>query len=170
MYTACVLAATGNPKIPQAGFSDFRVFLPKNQKRTVIRSKLFDLAKSFDSCRIYPESLASEASKLVMLFRPSMMKDLEEARCLLDSQMIYSLWSGYLKVERQKPFLDWLSQHHISITQCHTSGHASVTELKRLAAAINARIVVPVHTAQPARYGEFFDGVELKQDGQWWEV
>ena len=77
MYTASVLRAIGNPKLPQPGFAGFRVFLPWTQKQTIRRKKLFDLAASFKTARIYPENLASEAGKSVMLFRPSMIKDLE---------------------------------------------------------------------------------------------
>ena len=32
------------------------------------------------------------------------------------------------------------------------------------------RRVVPIHTACPERYEEFFDDVELHDDGEWWDV
>jgi ribonuclease J len=170
MYTTSILQAIGNPKIPQPGFDGFRVYLPRNQKRTIVRRKLFDLSKTLTSYRIYPENLVVEASRLVMLFRPSMMKELEEADCLNGAQMLYSLWSGYLKDGRQQPFLDWLADLQIPMTTCHTSGHAPLADLKRFAEAINARKVIPIHTAQPEQYYESFQRVEPKEDGQWWEV
>lgn len=116
MYTALVLKATGNPRIPQPGYSGLRVFLPYNQKRTVIRKELFEMANAVAPHRIYPERLAQEASESVMLFRPSIMEDLEAAGRLDNSRMIYSMWSGYLEDERQMPFLEWLSQRRIPIT------------------------------------------------------
>jgi ribonuclease J len=170
MYTACILKATGNPRIPQPGYTGFRVFLPRNQKRMVIRKALFETAKAFAPYRIYPERLAPEASKSVMLFRPSLITDIEAADCLKDSQMIYSMWNGYLSDERQRPFLDWLSLHQIPMTQCHTSGHACLGDLKRFATAINAKAVVPVHTVQPELYAECFQRVSVRDDGEWWEV
>ncbi len=74
MYTANILKAIGNPKIPQPGYSNFRVYLPQNQKRTVVRRRLFGISNPFAPYRIYPENFVSEASRSVMLFRPSMMK------------------------------------------------------------------------------------------------
>ena len=71
MYTASILQAIGNPKIPQPGFDGFRVYLPRNQKRRIVRRKLFDLSNPLAPYRIYPENLSAEASRSVMLFRPS---------------------------------------------------------------------------------------------------
>ncbi|HUT56903.1 MAG TPA: MBL fold metallo-hydrolase [Phycisphaerae bacterium] len=170
MYTASVLRAIGNPKLPQPGFAGFRVFLPWTQKQTIRRKKLFDLAASFKTARIYPENLAGEAGKSVMLFRPSMIKDLEKAECLAGARMVYSLWGGYLKDDRQQRFLAWLEQHGIPMTHCHTSGHAPVADLKRLAQALAPRVLVPIHSAAAERFHELFDKVQQKRDGQWWTV
>ncbi|HUT56592.1 MAG TPA: MBL fold metallo-hydrolase, partial [Phycisphaerae bacterium] len=170
MYTASVLRAIGNPKLPQPGFAGFRVFLPWTQKQTIKRKKLFDLAASFKTARIYPENLAGEAGKSVMLFRPSMSKDLEKAECLAGARMVYSLWGGYLKEDRQQRFLAWLEQHGIPMTHCHTSGHAPVKDLKRLAKALAPRVVVPIHSFRPDLYNEYFENVEPKEDGQWWTM
>lgn len=105
-----------------------------------------------------------------MLFRPSMMAELGKAECLTDARLIYSLWQGYLKEERQTPFLNLLDDRGIPLIQVHTSGHASVVDLQRLARAIKARMIVPVHTFEPGRYSEFFENVEIKRDGIWWEI
>ncbi len=56
------------------------------------------------------------------------------------------------------------------MSQIHTSGHASISDLKRLARAINARTVVPIHSFEPGRFPEFFDKVKIKEDGVWWGV
>jgi len=57
MYTAHVLQSIGNSRIPQPGWKGFKVFLPKLQKRTIIKKKLFDLAESFAQWRIFPEQI-----------------------------------------------------------------------------------------------------------------
>lgn len=170
MYTASVLRAIGNPKLPQPGFAGFRVFLPWGQKKTVIRKKLFEFARTFAEARIYPEGLAQEASRSVMLFRPSMIADLEKADCLTGASVTYSLWSGYLKDKRQKPFLDWLARRGLELTHCHTSGHAPVADLQRLAAAIAPRMLVPIHSYEPSQYANLFGNVHFKDDGQWWKL
>ena len=87
---------------------------------------------------------------------------------LQGAKLIYSLWEGYLVQERLKPFHAWLTRHEIPLVQIHTSGHASVRDLQRLARAIQPRQLVPVHSAEPGRFAELFDRVALKADGAWW--
>ncbi len=170
MYTAHILKATENEHLPQADWSGVRVFLPYFQKQRIIREKKFELPKQYSASRIYPEALAAVKDKSVMLFRDSMRKDLEEARCLEGARLIYSMWYGYLKKERMQPFLEWLEQHKIPMTKCHTSGHASVKDLRRLRNAFSSSVVVPVHCAEPEVYAKTFDRVQRHSDNEWWEV
>jgi ribonuclease J len=169
MYTASVLQAVENPNLPQPGFSDFRVFLHKSQKKRIIKDKEFAFAKSFRSWRIYPEDLKNAAGKSVMLFRPSMKTDLEEADCLDNATLIYSMWPGYLKQPQYHHFLDWLKEKAIPLRHCHTSGHAPLSDLKRFAQALNSRMLVPIHTFEPEQFQNHFKNVHLKNDGEWWE-
>lgn len=168
MYTASVLRAIQNPRLPKAEWKGVRVYLPWTQKQKIIKEQQFELAKSFAAARIYPEDLKNEAGRSVMLFRPSMKRDLEKADCLVDATLIYSLWPGYLKQGRYNEFVEWLDKNSIPLVHCHTSGHAPLSDLKRLADALDPRILVPVHTFEPGRFLGQFKDVELKQDGQWW--
>jgi ribonuclease J len=170
IYTAEILKATGNPKLPQGWWKGIRVFLPGSQKSQIKRHRLYELAKSYKASRIYPQELAETPEQFVMLFRPSMSRDLDLARCLKDAHLIYSLWPGYLKQGRQRPFLKWLDECQIPLEHCHTSGHASVMDLKRFAKAIAPNILVPIHSFETKRFKDFFDNVERKEDSKWWEV
>jgi ribonuclease J len=170
MYTASILRAIDNPKLPIPGWKGFRVYLPWFQKQKIIKQELFEFSKSFKRWRIYQEQLKVEAGKSVVLFRPSMLKDLKKADCLDGAKLIYSLWSGYLKDARYQSFLGWLNEKEISIIHCHTSGHAPVADLKRFAKALFPKMLVPVHTFEAARFIELFQNVELKNDGVWWDV
>ena len=170
MYTAHVLRATGNERLPQAGWDRIKVFLPSAQRRQIIRRSEFDLANSYRPWRIFPEQLAKAAATSVMLFRPSMMKDIEGASCLAGSRLIYSLWSGYLKDAKTKPFLEWLDRHGIPLSECHTSGHAALQDLVRLRHAFPKAPVVPIHTFNADRFEELFGNVQRRNDGEWWTV
>jgi ribonuclease J len=44
MYTAHILRATGNPKLPEAAWDHVRVFLPEFQKQRIKRQRDFDIA------------------------------------------------------------------------------------------------------------------------------
>ena len=106
----------------------------------------------------------------VMLFRPTMADEIEKLGCLDDSRLIYSMWSGYLKDEKQKPFLEWLRLNDIPLEECHTSGHASVADLVKLRHAFGEAPLVPIHTDQPDRFESAFGKVQRYGDGEWWGV
>jgi ribonuclease J len=169
MYTAHILRATGNERLPQAGWDDIKVFLPKSQKWQIIQKEHFELADSYKASRTYPNTLRDEASRSVMLFRPSMMRDVEEIG-LDGARLICSLWAGYLRKEKEKPLLDWLQRHRIPLVECHTSGHAAVKDLVKLRQAFSHAPVVPIHSSQPDRFEELFGNVQRRDDGEWWEV
>jgi len=170
LYTASILRAIENPNLPQPGFKGFHVFIPKVQRILIKKRELFDIPKSVAFCRVYPDKLPDLASSSVMLFRPSMAKDLEWTGCLEGANLIYSLWPGYLKDERYQWFRDWLEKHQIPLTHCHTSGHAPVADLKRLADAISAKRLVPIHSFEPNAYKKHFENVEIRNDGETWSV
>jgi ribonuclease J len=98
------------------------------------------------------------------------MRDVEDATCLNGSRLIYSVWSGYLTNEKNKPLLDWLAQHGIPLDECHTSGHASVKDLMKLRQIFVDAPVVPIHSNQPERFEELFGNVQRRMDGERWEV
>jgi ribonuclease J len=170
MYTAEIIRTTENPKVPQAGWNGVKIFLPGSQRRQIIKSQQFELAERYKPYRIYPKQLAVEAARSVMLFRPSMRRDLEKAECLQDATLVYSLWPGYLKREELRSFHEWLERRGIPLVHCHTSGHASPQDLQRFAKAIAPRMLVPIHSFATKRFKEYFDNVKMKTDGQWWEV
>jgi ribonuclease J len=170
MYTAHVLRATGNEYLPQAHWDGIKVFLPTSQKVQILQKEEFELANSYKACRIYPDRLHDEAPRSVMLFRPSMMGDLEKANCLSGSRLICSVWAGYLTNEKNERLLDWLRQRGIPLDECHTSGHAAVKDLMRLRTVFAAAPVVPIHSSQPDRFENLFGNVEPRADGEWWVV
>ena len=110
------------------------------------------------------------APKAAMIFRPYMGVDLKRADCLSGARLFYSLWDGYLNDGSQDYLLEWLTRHDIPLTKIHTSGHASVADLKRFAQALAPKRLVPIHSFEPGRYPELFDNVEPHTDGEWWEV
>lgn len=170
MYAAETLKATGNPRIPQSHWKEIRVYLPRSQKAGIIRQKKFDVAKYYRPFRIFGESLPAVSKQSVMLFRPSMRWEMEETGCLDGACLVYSMWDGYLEKEETKPFRAWLKQKGIPMHKCHTSGHASVKDLKRLRAAFRDAVVVPIHTEQPASFNTLFGDVKMCGDGKWWDV
>jgi ribonuclease J len=170
MYTAEVLAATENPALPQASWDGIRIFLPQTQKRQIVRRRAFEMAKRYKPWRIFSGALAAAAPRSVMLFRPSMMDDLDAAKCLAGACLICSVWPGYLQAESGQRLLAWQQARGLGFACCHTSGHATAADLQKLRQVFPDAPVVPVHTDHPERFAELFGNVQPRADGEWWDV
>lgn len=171
LYPAEVLAATDNPRIPQSDWPGVAVFVPHHQRVRVKRTGRFDLIERHGANRIYPEQLAALAPRATLLFRHSLLPDLDRAGCLAGARAIWSQWAGYLDQPRGQALAADLAARGIPLTHAHTSGHASIPDLKRMAAAIAPRQLVPVHTFMPERFPALFGPcVTIREDGQWWDT
>ena len=170
LYTAVVLEATGRERIPQASWDEVRVYIPHRQRVFIKENGLFDDLGRHRANRIFPEALPDLATRAVMLFRPMAMTDHGVQTVLDGAGFTYSMWEGYLKEKGSLRVLRWLERHGIPRRTIHTSGHASVADLKRLAIALAPRTLVPIHSFETGRFGEFFRDVAQKEDGEWWEV
>jgi ribonuclease J len=170
MYTAQILRATENPRLPQAEWRNIRVFLPDTQRWRIKKEEAFHISNSYKPYRIHWNELAAAASQSVMLFRPSMFRDLERADCLKDGCVICSVWEGYLEGEKNRWFTKWMQDSGLPLHICHTSGHASIPDLRRMRDAFGDAVVVPVHLTDRERFVELFGNVRLREDGEWWEI
>jgi ribonuclease J len=170
LYGAVILAATGNDNIPQSHWPDVRLFVPEWQRRHVKRMQLFEVLRNHARHRVYPQHLAALAPEAIFLFRPSMAADLEGAACLNGARLVWSQWDGYLADPRFVSFLEWQQRLGLPMERLHTSGHASIRDLQRLAEAISPKRVVPIHSFESGRYAEFFSNVECRNDGERWPL
>jgi ribonuclease J len=168
-YTHAVAVAAAD-EFPRVGNPRTKLYVPQSQRVKIKNSQEFGRVNLLRRYRLFPEQLAGQAGKLVMVFRPSMAREFERAQCLEGARVIWSMWPGYLKEERMKPFADFLERNAIPLTVVHSSGHATVDDLQRVATAAGAARVVPIHTNAPERYPSLFKNVEPHSDGEWWAV
>lgn len=170
LYAASVLGATGRATIPQPEWDRVRVYLPRSQRGRVIREKAFRRTDAVKAHRIYPEEIAERSGELVLLFRASMIREVQEMGCLDGARAVWSMWPGYLKEPSSGSVRRFLGEHHVPLVVHHASGHAHVPDLQRFVSALRPDRVVPIHTAAAERFGELFPGVEVRVDGEWWDV
>jgi hypothetical protein len=71
--------------------------------------------------------------------------DLERAGALTGAQVIWSQWQGYLREGPGAHLKAYCESRGMPFEIIHTSGHASVDDLKRLAEAVNPKALVPIH-------------------------
>ena len=170
LYTAVILEAAGRDTIPQSDWEGVELYVPQHQRVYVKNNELFDDIKRHGTNRIYPEKLPGLSKRAVMLFRPMMIRDKGVKSILDGATLSYSMWEGYLRKESTRNVRTWLEDNNIPMQVIHTSGHASVSDLKRFSAALAARRLVPIHSFETGRFEEFFDNVDLQEDGIWWDV
>lgn len=71
------------------------------------------------------------------------------------SMLIYSMWSGYLDKyrpaydENKSSFVSQAVKNGSSFIELHTSGHASVQDIKKLCSITQPKIVIPIHIENP---------------------
>lgn len=170
LYAASIAHATGRDTIPQADWDGVRVYLPRSQKSKVIREKAFERTDKLKAHRIYPEELAARRGELVMMFRASMARELDQPELLRQAAIVWSMWPGYLENDSGQRFETWRAERGIPLVIHHSSGHAYVPDLRRLVDAIAPRRVVPIHSFAGDQFEKFFPRVERRADGEWWDV
>jgi ribonuclease J len=171
-YAAEVLKATGHKSIPQPveGWSNLAVFIPQWQRQQLVRKNIAPLVDNYRAFRLWPEQLAELAPQSVMLFRGWMMRDLDRANALTGARVIWSQWDGYLTEGAGAMLKLDCEARGIPFESIHTSGHASPGDLKRLAAAVAPKRLIPIHTFERERFPGLFDNVSLIDDGEWIEI
>ncbi len=167
--TAEMLRTTIAPvPVPREVWEAIRVFATSGDKKSARRAGSPG-GDGEGPPTISSDDLAAVAGKSVVLFRPSMMNDLERTNALADARLMFSMWSGYLEYENSNPVLEWLDRHQIPLDQFHTSGHAAIIELVELRRAFAAAPVVPIGR-HPERFAVLFGKVERRAIGEWWDV
>jgi len=170
LYTATMAEATMHPTIPRPGFERLAVYVPQRQRIQVKQASEFSRVEKIKPYRLFAEDLARDKSKLVMTFRESMAKELVTAGCLERASAIWSMWPGYLEDSSGTRLREFLDAHQIPLSVIHSSGHAYLKDLKRMAESIRPARLVPIHSFAPQRFGAEFSNVELHADGAWWGV
>lgn len=89
-----------------------------------------------------------------------------------DSQLIYSLWTGYLQngSHPDREMLEKLAGRELY--PLHTSGHAFVDTIARLVETVDPKVIIPMHTECARKFQElpvfarWMTRVRLLQDGE----
>jgi ribonuclease J len=88
--------------------------------------------------------------------------------------VVYSQWPGYLEegeVLSGAAELKRLSRDpRCNFVYAHTTGHALLEDLIRLAGTLKPKMLVPVHTDFPKEFKNHFENVVLLEDGHEYEI
>lgn len=177
-YTAYILKVAGevSKSIPQIEWQNIRVFIANYGHGDIYVNKISnssrkDIIPSLGMRKIKAFDFGGLKQKSLLLMRNTMISVVEQIPQIKGSTLIYSLWDGYIKKDTPEAEKTWgfIKRNKLEITYIHTSGHATLQILKEFAAKINARQIIPIHTAYPGRFKEHFGNTVVRY-GQPFEV
>jgi len=167
LYTAFVLHKLKaiSDSIPQYDWEGIRVKFWKAHADKLAESGNVDFLYAANRSKIKIEEIVEKADNIVMVARSNKLFQivLDNLPSTADVEMIWSLWKGYLTDDNTVK--QFCNQNNHELKCIHTSGHASIQDLKRLENALNPDMLVPIHTFQPQDYDQHFNNVITLDDG-----
>jgi ribonuclease J len=148
LYTAEVLEAVADfGRLPRPGLDNLKVVITGAFSRLYRRTGREEFIKRMVPCGISASRLAEELSRWVPMVRASLIDDYAEKGVVPnpDDAWCWSMWSGYLKNEDGARVQKWFGDGGAHAAHIHGSGHASPSDLRAFARAMNARHLVPIH-------------------------
>jgi ribonuclease J len=176
IYTAWVLEQLRQvtQNTPAMDWPEIRIFAIHSQdERLKANPDYFgDFRKRLYRHRVKREELHATPESFLYLGKMSsfgLIDEFENAAAPVN--VIYSQWIGYLDGSHPEYFgSDKIAAYRtapdVTFVFAHTSGHAPVADLQRLAAALNPRRLVPIHTEHGEDFNQVFANVFTLNDGE----
>jgi ribonuclease J len=176
IYTAWVLEQLRQitENTPAMDWPEIRVFAKHSQdeKLTANPDYFGDFRKRLYLHRVKREELHATPEAFLYFGKMSSFRLIDEFKnAVAPVNVIYSQWLGYLDGK----FTDYFGCAQISVYRsdpainfvyAHTSGHAPVEDLKKLATALKPRMLVPIHTEHGEDFSHIFANVVTINDGE----
>ena len=106
--------------------------------------------------KITRKEISDRSGEIMMMVRPSMLKDLRLIKNIEEATFIYSLWEGYLQDYSLQKMMRFIKKKKMKFYQVHTSGHAEINTLKKVVKELKPGKIIPIHTFHPDKYGGLF--------------
>jgi len=126
-----------------------------------------DLMYKYKSYKITKQEISDKSGEIMMMVRPSMLKDLRLIKNIEGATFIYSLWEGYLPDDSLQKMMRFIKKKKMKFYQVHTSGHTGIDTLKKVVKKLKPGRIIPIHTFHPDKYGSLFSQqIEQVSDGE----
>lgn len=147
-YAGHILWGINNSHIPNFTWNDVKKFSLKQHK----------------SHEIDIDSILENPQKYVIAVDYRISQILKKYRAINDTTTyVYSMWSGYK--EKYQDWLNFLEENDVKMQDIHTSGHADVPTLKKIATTLKPNCIIPIHTFFPQDFNRMFNNVICLNDG-----
>jgi ribonuclease J len=168
LYTAFVLdklRSIPSSSIPQFYWKEIRVLYAYSHAKKLAEHDKTLLYK-YKKAKIEWEEIKATPQDMVILVKDNFYFRriiLPKLGANSGTKAIYSMWHGYLE---RTDLAQFLKSNNIELLEIHTSGHAYVEDLKKLARVLDPRFVVPIHTFHPDQYGKIYRNILQLEDDQ----
>ena len=176
IYTAWVLEQLRQitQNTPAMDWPEIRVFASHSQdERLKANTDYFgDFRKRLYRHRVKREELHANPESFLYFGKMSSFRLIDEFKdAAAPVNVIYSQWLGYLDGTHPDYFgsdriAAYRKDPEVNFIYAHTSGHAPVADLQKLAATLNPRKLVPIHTAHGEDFSHLFANVVTLNDGE----
>lgn len=175
IYMADVLAelgaCPGGNSLPwpgKPGFDKARVWYPWRLTGRLFDQGRGDIPLRYVGRKMERGDMTAHPEKVMLFVRPGMEDDIARIPGLHGGTLLYSLWEGYRDSDRTAAFLKAMEALGITVKNLHTSGHADIPSLQRMAAKLQPKKILPIHTLHPGDYKDLFPfPIEIAEDGRY---
>ncbi len=164
IYTAFILDKLRkvSEHIPQFNWKNIRVMFFHPHAEALEKAGYRALLYVYNKKKIKTLEINRSTRRFLVMARdnsifPHIVKDIDD---IGGAKIIYSMWEGYLT----EKFKDYCSKKKLIIEKVHTSGHATVNDLKEFADALKPQELIPIHTFDSEKYPGLFHNVKLLRD------
>jgi len=156
------------PGLPPHPGDHLRVFFERNQEKRLQELGKSDALRKAKPLQMPLGDIFKQPSKMVLRLSCHMMDRIAHKIHRQDGMtFIYSMWQGYLKRgESGKEMAAVPGKYGKEWQLVHTSGHAWLADLQKLASAISPDMLIPIHTLQGDDFGKYFENVVRIRDGE----
>jgi len=169
-YTANILGGLKDAAripYPSKAYPNIKVFFPYWLCKRITQEGREELMYRYKSYKITRKEISDRSGEIMMMVRPSMLKDLKLMENIEGSTFIYSLWEGYLQDDAMQRMMQFIKRKKMNFYQVHTSGHAGMDTLKKVVDKLKPGKIIPIHTFHPDKYGSLFSRkIEQVSDGE----
>jgi ribonuclease J len=169
LYTAEVMEALADfGKLPRPGWRNLKVVITSAFARMYRQTGRAAFVDRMARHGIAARNLAETPSEWVAMVRPSLIRDYERHGVVpnQDDAWSWSMWRGYLDNEDGARVRAWFEDGGSRAAHNHTSGHASPSELRAFAQAMDAKRVVPIHGTAWDQSADGFPFIRRLADGE----
>lgn len=175
IYTAWVLEQLKlvSDSVPNMEWEPVKVYTSHSQNEKLKEHPDFfgDFRKRLFKYRVHKEELQANPHDYLSLGKMSHFKIIDLYKAVRPVNVIYSQWLGYLSYSNKDYYgadaiVAYRNDPQINFVYAHTSGHATVEDLKTFAGALKPKMLVPVHTEYGDKYRDLFYNVKIVADNQ----